>query len=182
MDSGNLSTLVGAICGFGASVTPEIIGVYKDAKTHEYTMDEKRLELEAADKNYTFQLQNQTILSSTEELKALLKHDATLSGNAVIDGLRASVRPVITYIFMSLFCLMKVSFVVYMMQHDVSFVEVVPLLWDADTMSIFAAVLSFWFGSRAMESYRQNNSRSLNTGVRKAQSQTRLRRRAPRRI
>jgi len=178
MDSGNLSTLIGAICGFGASVTPEIIGAYKDAKNHEYAMDEKRLELEAADKNYVFQLQSQTITNSADELKALLKHDATLSGNAIIDGLRASVRPVITYIFMALFCLMKVSFLVYMMQHDVSFIQAVPLLWDADTMSIFAAVLTFWFGSRAMDAYRQNTSRSLITVTGKAQT----RRRVPRRI
>jgi hypothetical protein len=163
MDSGNLSTLIGALCGFGASITPEIVGVIKDSKQHEYTMEEKRLELEAAKENYTFQVQLNTLTTNTDELKALLAHDAALKGNAFIEFLRASVRPVVTYIFMGMFCIVKLTFLYTMLTHDIKFTEAVPLLWDTDSMSIFAAVLSFWFGSRALDQYRTNTPRSLNT-------------------
>ena len=36
------------------------------------------------------------------------------------------------------------------------FNEAVTLLWDEDTKAIFAAIISFWFGSRAIDKARAN--------------------------
>jgi hypothetical protein len=35
------------------------------------------------------------------------------------------------------------------------FNEAIQLLWDEDTKAIFAAIISFWFGSRAIEKARR---------------------------
>jgi len=35
------------------------------------------------------------------------------------------------------------------------FAEAIQLLWDEDTKAIFAAIISFWFGSRAIEKARR---------------------------
>ena len=35
------------------------------------------------------------------------------------------------------------------------FSEAIKLLWDDETKAIFAAIISFWFGSRAIEKARQ---------------------------
>ena len=35
------------------------------------------------------------------------------------------------------------------------FSEAIQLLWDDDTKAIFAAIISFWFGSRAIDKARK---------------------------
>ena len=163
MDAGNISTLIGAICGFGASVTPEVIGLVKAERDHKHDIALKELELQAADKNYTFQLANNALTGSTEELKALLTADAGIQSTPFFNALRASVRPVVTYLLVLMFCIVKLALLSSLfLYHDVKFTEAVVLLWDTDTMSILAAVLSFWFGSRAMEQYRQTIPQPLN--------------------
>jgi hypothetical protein len=36
-----------------------------------------------------------------------------------------------------------------------SFNDAIQLLWDDDTKAIFAAIISFWFGSRALDKARK---------------------------
>jgi tetrahydromethanopterin S-methyltransferase subunit E len=150
-------TLIGALCGFGASITPEIFAVIASQQAHVHLMEDKRLQMDAAKENYTFQTNTNTIAASAKELELLLAHDVQLKSNPFIDALRASVRPVITYLFVLLFSVVKLALLFQWIYRDhTPFLTAVPMLWDTDTMSIFAAVLSFWFGSRAMEHYRGN--------------------------
>lgn len=155
MDGNMTSSILGALFGFGASVTPDIINLIRDAKQHQYTMDQKRLDIEASKANYDFELDKARTSASTEELKALLAHDATLKGNPFIENLRASVRPVTTYLFLLLFIIVKLTTLFRTMFYaDVPVLQAIPFLWDNETVALFSAVLSFWFGSRAMDSYR----------------------------
>lgn len=149
------TTLIGALCGFGASITPDVFALIKSQQDHRHTMAQKQLEIDAAKENYKFQSDSNRVAASTKELELLLAHDTQLKSNPVIDTLRASVRPVITYLFVLLFVVVKITLLFQWMHRDQTpFTVAVPMLWDTDTMSIFAAVLSFWFGSRAMEQYR----------------------------
>jgi hypothetical protein len=149
------TTLIGALCGFSASVTPDIFALIKAKQAHQHTMAEKQLELDAAKENYKFQREANTVAASTKELELLLAHDAQLKGNPFMETLRASVRPIVTYLFVLLFVIVKVALLFqWMHQDNAPFSVAVPMLWDTDTMGVFAAILSFWFGSRAMEQYR----------------------------
>ena len=70
----------------------------------------------------------------------------------VFDALRASVRPTITYGFFVLFVIIKL----YGLWHGVAVehtptIQLLPIIWDDGSGSLFAAILSFWFGSRAFE-------------------------------
>lgn len=176
----DIGPLVGGVFGLGASVAPDVISLIKDAYAHRYDMELKMLELEAADKNYQFQLQQQDTSASLAELQALLAQDATLKGNWFVEILRASVRPVVTYLFLGMFLLVKTTTLFYMVGFDhTPVVAAIPLLWDSETMSLFAAVLSFWFGSRALQAYRSTipttstSSAPLTTRTKKARRRTR---------
>lgn len=93
-------------------------------------------------------------IASFREGDSLRRHDATLSGGKFINGLRASVRPVITYMFWFFFLSVKGTILYYL-----AFVEgidtllIIDKLWDEPTSVIFAGVLGFWFGSRLNEKY-----------------------------
>lgn len=102
--------------------------------------------------------------SIATEGKSLRDHDSSLmSESAFITDLRASVRPVVTYFFFALFIFMKLvtimSFIKYNVQTDMlgnalAWAEIMPLIWDQDTSSIFGAIVGFWFGSRQIEKAR----------------------------
>ena len=86
---------------------------------------------------------------------ALYKHDSQPSGVTWVDGLRASVRPVITYGFFILFAWVKLSAVVLLMnQGGLSINEALIQIWGAETQALFAGILSFWFGSRSLAKRR----------------------------
>ena len=67
-----------------------------------------------------------------------------------IDGLRGSVRPVITYCFFGLFVFVEVAAYLSLTAAGVSGLDAVNAVWDEDTKALFAAVISFWFGGRAI--------------------------------
>lgn len=65
---------------------------------------------------------------------------------------RASIRPVITYtLFMSFVAIKGFAFyhATFVIGYDI--LMALDFIWDPETQAIFAAVIGFWFGSRAME-------------------------------
>lgn len=154
MDNG-FAALLGSLTGFSASLVPHLIDLYRSYQSHTYKMEERQQELQAAEANYKFQIEKSNTTASTAELKALLAHDESLTSSKWLRDLRASVRPVVTYIFMLLFVFVKVaSFIQFANDPRIDVTTAVTLLWDTETIALFSAVLSFWFGSRAMDSYR----------------------------
>ncbi|WP_375413107.1 hypothetical protein [uncultured Bradyrhizobium sp.] len=72
------------------------------------------------------------------------------SGNRFVDALAVFVRPYITLVFFHLFLLIEVSLFIYGVNSGYDLAQLAQLLWDADTKSIFAAIMGFWFGNRMM--------------------------------
>jgi len=66
------------------------------------------------------------------------------------------VRPVITYAFFLVFAVVKVSALVTLLQTDgVTLAAALQATWDEETQALFAAVMSFWFGSRQISNMRR---------------------------
>jgi len=76
------------------------------------------------------------------------------SGVKFIDGLRGSVRPVITYAFFGLFIFVEVSAYLALTAQGISALDAADATFDEDTRALFAAVISFWFGGRAINRMR----------------------------
>ena len=76
------------------------------------------------------------------------------TGVKFIDGLRGSVRPVITYAFFGLFVFVEVSAYIGLTAQGVSALDAANATFDEDIKALFAAVLSFWFGGRAINRMR----------------------------
>jgi len=73
-----------------------------------------------------------------------------------MDALRQGVRPVITYAFFATFVYIKCAILWHTLAvGDVKAVELLPILWDEGTETLFAAIMAFWFGSRMMSKYRR---------------------------
>ena len=150
-----LSGIIGSLLGFGSSVVPAITDHYKSKRTMEFELRkmEKMAELKKA--GYDHEIKRCQEMGLHEEQKALLEHDTTISkGTGFISGLQKSVRPVITYAFFGLFTAIEYTLLQEAVSNGMSLTEALNVLWDDDTKAIFAAIISFWFGSRAVEKAR----------------------------
>ena len=121
-------SLIGSLLGFASGVVPEVVGYFKKQQDHK------------------FELQIYEAKAKIQELKSLYKHDQSLKTTSpFISALRSSVRPVITYFFFFMFVGVEVSVIFSLVEPDM-----IDKIWNQNTQGLFAAVLSFWFGSRAM--------------------------------
>ena len=94
--------------------------------------------------------------AADNEHDRLIQHDISINqGTGFIAGLQKSVRPVITYCFFGLFAVIEVTLLMEALEKGTDFAEAIHILWDDDTKAIFAAIISFWFGSRAIDKMRK---------------------------
>lgn len=100
----------------------------------------------------TLKLQELDAEADIAETKSLYAHDTELSKHGgLIVGLQASVRPVITYLFMAAFLAVKGGMIYSLVSNQgVDWTTALDVAWDAETQALFAAIMSFWFGNRAM--------------------------------
>jgi hypothetical protein len=153
-----LSGLLGSVLGFGGSVVPAITDHFKTKSNNKFELQkmEKMAELRA--KGYDHEIKMYEQMGSDKEHDRLIQHDISINqSTGIIAGLQKSVRPVITYCFFGLFVAIEVTLLREALNSGVPLAESLGLLWDEDTKAIFAAIISFWFGSRAID--KQRNSK-----------------------
>lgn len=150
-----ISSLIGSLLGFGSSVVPAITDHFKSKRQHQFELDkmEKMFQLQQA--GYDFEIKKFQEMGLHEEQKALLEHDTTISRNTgFIAGLQKSVRPVITYAFFGIFAIVEYTILMSAIDGGMALKDAIQIVWDENTQAIFAAIISFWFGSRAVEKAR----------------------------
>ena len=103
---------------------------------------------------HTQRLEEINVQADIGESQALYK-SAAPTGVAWVDALAGTVRPVITYAFFALFAAVKGSALyVLIAVEGLVIADALPRVWDPETASLFAAVMSFWFGSRSLAKMR----------------------------
>ena len=90
-------------------------------------------------------------MGADKEHDRLIQHDIAINQSSGI----IAVRPVITYAFFILFAVIEITLLMEALEKGTDFAEAINLLWDEDTKAIFAAIISFWFGSRAIDKARR---------------------------
>jgi hypothetical protein len=138
-------SLLGSLLGFGTSVIPLMMNYFQDKqdKKHELSLMDKQLEQQIQIGNQKLDMVH--VEADIRETEALLKSQTALtkSSSQWITDLAASVRPFITYLlfieFMALTLLLAGGYIDNAMY---------SLIWSDEVVGIWAAVISFWFGSR----------------------------------
>ena len=147
-----MMTLLGSLLGFGSSFLPEVLNFFKAGQEHKQKMESMKLEMELMSKRSELQLNMLDKQADIKETEGLYKHDSIDAGGFV-NGLRGSVRPVITYAFFGLFVAVQVVIMVKVMDEGGDWASAVTLMWTPETSGLFAAIMSFWFGNRAVSKY-----------------------------
>jgi hypothetical protein len=147
-------TLLAPLLGMIASLLPELIKMFarKQELAHELKLYE--LQMEAARQGVQLNILLEEAKADAREGDSLREHDIALSGGEFIDTLRASIRPVITYLFFLMFLIVKSSAAYVMLSNGTDIPTTLQSVWDQDSFAIFGAIMGFWFGSRTIDRYR----------------------------
>jgi hypothetical protein len=150
-----MSALLGSLLGFGGSIVPAITDYFGKKQDQKFELARMEKQAELIKRGYTHEMQMFDQQANDKEHERLIQHDISINlGTGFISGLQKSVRPVITYSFFTLFAIVEVTLLQKALSTEVPFDQALSLVWDEDTQAIFAAVISFWFGNRAIEKAR----------------------------
>ena len=150
-------SLVSSLLGFAAGGLPKVLDFVQDRgdKKHELAMMamQRERELALAKEGFIAQaaveeIKTEQIAMQTQaqEKLAMWKHDMKIGEGAStwVVNLRASVRPVVTYIFVGLLVVVDVAGIWYAYSTGVAFAEAMDMVFSDDEMAILAAIISFW--------------------------------------
>lgn len=157
-----MMTLLTTLISFLSGGLPKLLDFFQDKqdKKHELSMAQLQMEQQMRLQAAGFQSQEHieeirtdqiSIQTRSAERQALYAHDIEIGKGAsqwVVDA-RAMVRPTITYGLFFLLVAVDIAGVWYAWTMNASFHEMMALVWDDDTQTIWASVISFWFGTQA---------------------------------
>ena len=156
-----IETLLGGLLGGAFRLAPEILKWLdrKGERGHELAMQDKALEFEklrgaqrmaeigaSADAAW-----NTGAIDALKEAVAAQGHQ---SGARWADALSASVRPVITYWFMGLYCAAKTAAFAAALTAGAGWGEATLHAWTEADQALWAGVLNFWFLGRVFDRVR----------------------------
>lgn len=144
-------TLLGSLLGFLSSSVPSLLKMWQQKQDNNQELAILDRQLEQQRQGHVQRLEAINVEADIKHTQALYTHDASLKGSPWIETLRASVRPFLTYAFFTVFATVKMSALyVLLVDQGIGFANAMPLIWDGETEALFAAVVSFWFGARAL--------------------------------
>ena len=148
-----MMSLLGSLLRFGTSFLPEVLNFFKAGQEHKQKLETMKLQAELMEKRSALKLQELDKQADIAETKGIYEHDRSIDAGGFVNALRGSVRPVITYAFFLMFAATEVVIIVKVMETGGDWKDAVELMWTPETQGLFAAIMSFWFGNRAVSKY-----------------------------
>ena len=144
-------SLLGTLVGFAGSAVPAILGHFGEKEKNKKDLEMMKMQSELMKQNADIDMTKFQMRALDDEHARLIQHDIAMQEDqGPLAWLRKSVRPVITYLFFGLFAAVKIATLMHGMESGQDFYAAITIVWDEETQAIFAAIISFWFGSRAM--------------------------------
>lgn len=156
-----IETLLGGLLGGVFRLAPEALKFMdrRGERGHELSMQDKALEFEklrgaqrmaeigaAADAAWN--------TGALDALKESIAAQGQRSGVRWADALSVSVRPIITYWFMALYCAAKTAAFVGAIYSGVEWIPAVQAAWTDADQALWAGLLNFWFLGRVFDRVR----------------------------
>ena len=156
-----IETLLGGLLGGAFRLAPEVLKWFdrQGERGHELAMQDKALEFEklrgasrmeelgaASDGAWN--------TGAIEALRDAVRTQGEKTGVAWADALSSSVRPIITYWLMALYCAAKTVAFVAALNADAGWGAAVLAAWTEADQALWAGVLNFWFLGRVFDKVR----------------------------
>ena len=152
-------SLLSPLIGIFGSLLPSVVRIFERKQELKYEIELAKIKLDAAIRAAEANIKLEEIKADVAEGQSIRDHDKSVDGGKFINALRASIRPVVTYLFFFLFVAVKVSAAYVMLANGQSVPEMLKAVWDSETMALFSTIMAFWFGSRVLEKMESRKSR-----------------------
>lgn len=155
--------ILSTIIGFISSAIPELMKFFQDKADKKHEIKLLEMQIEANKQQHIQRLAEIDMQADIADSKAAHTPAKPLAqkladgerlGIHWLDGLNASVRPVITYLFFGVYVWVKAAQYQLLVapklpwQEPLTHAQALVALWTPDDMALFAAILTFWFGAR----------------------------------
>jgi len=140
-------TLLGTAIGFVSSLLPELLKLFRDSRDRKHELAMLQLQLEQQRQGQSERLEEIRAHASAAQMQAL--YQTYRSGIGWVDALSGTVRPVLAYGFFVLYFTIK-----WMQFVSLDMLSPLPwqmaMLWGEEDQALFAGVIAFYFGQRAV--------------------------------
>ena len=141
---------------------PKLLDFFQDKSDKSHELELARMqterELQMMERGFIAQARVEEIKTEqvqmetqAQERSAMYAHDIAIGQGASqwVTNLRASVRPMVTYLFVFLLIVVDIASIWWAWSTGAAFAEAIPMVFDADEMQILASIIAFWFGTQA---------------------------------
>lgn len=155
-------TVLGALFGLLGSIVPDLLKIFQDGKDKKHELTLLKMQMEAnkqghiqklAEIDMQADIADSTAVHQPYQPVAKILHAGEQLAMHWVDALNATVRPVIAYSFMAGYLAIK-----WMVFSTINLDNPLPwqmtTLWGEEDQAIFAGVIAFYFGQRAMQKVR----------------------------
>lgn len=155
-----LESIFGGVLGGVLRLAPELLKFFTHKKDldHEYRMMQAEMEIAKAKIDLGLrQVDAHIQVSELEAIAVAAKEqgETARAAGQFVAALSALVRPLVTYWFVILYSLVKLSTMAMAVEQGGHWQEVLVSSWNKEDMSILFMILGFWFVSRSLEKLRK---------------------------
>ena len=146
-----MMTLLATLVGFISSAFPDMLKLWRDAADRKHELKILEMQMAQAAQGHANRLEEIHTQADIAESRALYR--TFYSGIKWVDALNGTVRPVLAYAFFLLYFTIKcMQFAVVDLGNPLPWH--MDMLWSVEDQAIFAGIISFYFGQRAMAKVR----------------------------
>lgn len=156
-----IETLLGGLLGGAFRLAPEVLKWLdrKGERGHELAMQDKALEFEklrGAQRMGEIGASAEAAwnVGAIDALREAIRGQGGQTGVGWADALAISVRPVITYWFMALYCTAKSAALFGAVHSGAGWIPAIQAAWTEADQALWAGVLNFWFLGRVFDRVR----------------------------
>lgn len=147
-------TLISALTGFISAAFPDLLKLLRDHQDRQHELRILELQLQQQAQGHTQRLEEIHTQADIAESKAIYQTYAT--NIRWVDALNGTVRPVLAYAFFLLY--VSVKSMQFALLPEMPLPWQISTLWSVEDQAIFAGIISFYYGQRAMSKFRAGRS------------------------
>jgi hypothetical protein len=146
-------TVLASMAGFIGSVIPECIKYMQDKNDKKHELEILKLQMSINSKSHDYKLDE--IIYNTDMAESKFLSNTYKTGIDWVDALNGTVRPVLAYSFFILYGVAKYfQYEIYNLTYKTIMINP-DLIWGVEDQSIFASIISFYYGQRAISKLRK---------------------------
>lgn len=150
------SSVLGGVLGGLARMVPEFLKAWdrKNERKHELALGEQQMKL--IELQGHMKLDSDRLQADSAQMTAAISAVQTAyttmkTGFKWADSIVATVRPVVTYLVVGFWALVKIAAYTQLSKQGISWEVALPTIWGNDDWVMLAGVTNFWFLGRVFE-------------------------------